>query len=232
MTLPDDLDYSRNYTRTRNRAFLCSVLYKLVLVPYSQFTTITKVKEAFNLSTVEGVRFLPVSIDPIPSSPKLQAILEDLPWAVAVDTEKARSEVIVNPVLLEVRSLLDRQISVFSGEEFNVDAVTGLSGVCDFLISRSPEQLAIEAPAIVIVEAKKSDLKSGIGQCIAEMVAAQKFNEAKGQPLLSIYGIISSGTQWRFFRLQNTTVTIDLMDYPLPPVEQILGFLVWMVQEG
>lgn len=201
-------------------------------MPYSQFTTITKVKEAFNLSTIEGVRFLPVSIDPIPSSPKLQAILEDLPWAVAVDTEKARSEVIVNPVLLEVRRLLDRQISVFSGEEFNVDAAIGLNGVCDFLISRSPEQLAIEAPAIVIVEAKKSDLKSGIGQCIAEMVAAQKFNEAKGQPLLSIYGIISSGTQWRFFRLQNTTVTIDLMDYPLPPVEQILGFLVWMVQEG
>lgn len=201
-------------------------------MPYSQFTTITKVKEAFHLTTVEGVRFLPVSIDPIPSSPKLQAILEDLPWAVAVDTEKARSEVIVNPVLLEVRRLLNRQISVFSGEEFNVDVTVGLNGVCDFLISRSPEQLAIEAPAIVIVEAKKSDLKSGIGQCIAAMVAAQKFNEAKGQQISSIYGIVSSGTQWRFFRLQDTTVTIDLMDYPLPPVEQILGFLVWMVQEG
>jgi hypothetical protein len=76
-----------------------------------------------------------------------------------VDTEKARSEVIINPVLLEVRRILNLQISVFSGEEFNVDVSVGLNGVCDFLISRSPEQLTVEAPAIVVVEAKKSDLK-------------------------------------------------------------------------
>jgi hypothetical protein len=37
----------------------------------------------------------------------------------------------------------------------------------------------VEAPAIVIVEAKKSDIKSGLGQCIAEMVAAQRFNEKR-----------------------------------------------------
>ena len=163
---------------------------------------------------------------------KLQAILEDLPWAIAVDTEKARSEAIINPMLLEVRRLLDRKVSVFSGEEFNVDAVAGLNGVCDFLISRSPEQLTVEAPAIVVVEAKKSDLKSGTGQCIAEMVAAQRFNASKGQAIQAIYGCITSGTAWRFFKLSGQTITIDLMDYPLPPPDQILGFFVWMVQHG
>jgi hypothetical protein len=40
------------------------------------------------------------------------------------------------------------------GKDFTVDASVGLNGVCDFLISRSPEQLEIEAPAIVLVEAK------------------------------------------------------------------------------
>lgn len=200
-------------------------------MPYSQFT-LTQVKSDFQLTTVEGVRFFPASIEPIAPSSKLQAILEDLPWAIAVDTEKARSEVIINPVLLEVRHLLERQISVFSGEEFNVDPQLGLNGVCDFLISRSPEQLAVEAPAIVVVEAKKSDLKSGTGQCIAEMVAAQRFNQAKGQPIQAIYGCITSGTAWRFFKLEGQTITIDLMDYPLPPPDQILGFFVWMVQYG
>lgn len=198
---------------------------------YSQFT-IDKVKQDFGLKTVEGVCFFPDSIEIIPSSQRLQNILEDLPWAIAVDTGKARSEVIINPVLLEVRRILNQQISVFSGEEFNVDASVGLNGVCDFLISRSPEQLTVEAPAIVIVEAKKSDLKSGIGQCISEMVAAQRFNQAKEKSIHTIYGCISSGTQWRFLKLEEQTVTIDLTDYPLPPVEEIVSFLVWMVKEG
>ena len=102
--------------------------------------------------------------------------------------------------------------------------------MCDFLLSRSPEVLEIEAPCIVIVEAKKADLRTGFGQCIAEMVAAQRFNAAKNR--LVPVGSITSGTQWRFLKLEDNTVTIDLMDYPLPPVEQIVGILVWMVQSG
>ncbi|WP_138497427.1 hypothetical protein [Nostoc sp. PA-18-2419] len=200
-------------------------------MPYSQFT-IDKVKQDFHLTTVEGVRFFPDSIEPVTSSPRLQTILENLPWAIAVDTKKARSEVIINPILLEVRRILNSSISVFSGEEFNVDASIGLNGVCDFLLCRSPEQLTVEAPAIMIVEAKKADLKSGLGQCIAEMVAAQRFNEAKKQSFTAVYGTVTSGTQWRFLKLEGQTVTIDLMDYFLPPVELILSFLVWMVKAG
>ena len=198
---------------------------------YSQFT-IDKVKQDFGLKIVEGVCFFPNSLEIITPTHRLQGILEDLPWAIAVDTEIARSEVIINPVLLEVRRILNQEISVFSGEELNVDTSVGLNGVCDFLISRSPEQLTVEAPAIVIVEAKKSDLKSGIGQCISEMVAAQRFNEVKGKFINTIYGCVTSGTQWRFMKLEAQTVTIDFMDYSLPPLEQIVSFLVWMVKEG
>lgn len=85
---------------------------------YSQFS-IEKVKQDFHLKTVEGSRFFPELIEQTYPSPKLLAILEDIPWAIAVDTEKARSEVIINPVLLEVRRILNYQISVFSGEDFN-----------------------------------------------------------------------------------------------------------------
>lgn len=201
------------------------------LMPYSQFTTITKVKEAFNLSTVEGVRFLP-EIAPISPSNTLQDYLEEtLPIAIATGSEKARSELIIAPVLVEVRRLLNRIVSLFSGEDFTVDESLGLNGRCDFLISRSPEMLAIEAPAVVIVEAKQADLKTGFGQCVAEMVAAQKFNEAKEKSIPTIYGSVSNGVQWQFLKLERQTVTIDLTIYPLPPVEQILSFLVWMVQQ-
>ncbi len=198
---------------------------------YSQFTLL-QVKEDFQLQTIEGKVFLPETLKEIQPSPRLLSILEDLPWAIAVGTEKARSEVLINPMLLEVRRHLKQRISVFSGEEFNVDASLGLNGVCDFLISGSSEQLAVEAPAVVIVEAKKADLNSGVGQCIAEMVAAQRFNAARNRPVSNIYGCITSGTQWRFLQLQGKNVTIDLTEYPLSPMNKILSYLVWMSSQA
>lgn len=83
---------------------------------------------------------------------------------------------------------------------------------------------------MIIIKAKKADLKSGLGQCIASMIAAQRFNEAKNRSIPTIYGSVSNGSQWRFIQLQGSIVTIDLVDYPLPPVAQILAFLVWMAQ--
>ncbi|PSF37173.1 hypothetical protein C7H19_12120 [Aphanothece hegewaldii CCALA 016] len=199
-------------------------------MPYSQFTSVGKVKETFQLRTIEGVRFLP-ELEPItPSETLLNYLAESLPVAIATGSEKARSEGIVYPVLLEVRRLLNREISLFSGEDFTVDESVGLNGVCDFLLSRSPEQLDIETPAVIIIEAKKADLKSGLGQCIASMIAAQRFNEAKNRSIPTIYGSVSNGSQWRFIQLQGSIVTIDLADYPLPPVDQILAFLVFMAQ--
>lgn len=201
-------------------------------MPYSQFTTIRKAKEAFNLITVESDRFLPV-LDPIAPSDILAGTLkETLPIVATSGSEKARSEGIIYPVLLEVRRILDRKVSLFSGEDFSIEESIGLNGICDFILTRSPEVLEIEAPTVVVVEAKKTDLKSGLGQCMAEMVGAQHFNQAKEKSIPIIYGSVSNGIQWQFLKLEAQTVTIDLTVYPLPPVEQILSFFVWMLQAG
>ncbi|HAJ64881.1 MAG TPA: hypothetical protein DCP31_41275 [Cyanobacteria bacterium UBA8543] len=199
-------------------------------MPYSQFKSIAQAKAAFKLTIIEGDRFLPPT-PPVAPSPTLKDYLQEtLPIVATSGSEKARSEGIIYPVLIDVRRALARQISLFSGEEFNVDESIGLNGVCDFLLTRSLEVLEIEAPAVIVVEAKKTDLKLGFGQCIAEMVAAQRFNEAQGQPIGTIYGSISNGNQWQFLKLEGMSVFIDLAVYPLPPVEDILGNLVWMAQ--
>ena len=200
-------------------------------MPYSEFT-LRKAKLAFGLTTVEAGRFLPQTEPITPSLYLTESLIEGLPLATATGSEKARSELIISPILVEVRKILQRQVSLFSGEDFTVEPELGLSGVCDFLISRSPEQILIEAPAVVIVEAKKADLKVGLGQCAAQMVAAQKFNEINNIPIATIYGSVSSGTVWRFLKLESKTLTIDLNDYPVPPVEPLLGMLVWMVRDG
>ncbi|BAU13172.1 hypothetical protein LEP3755_37100 [Leptolyngbya sp. NIES-3755] len=195
---------------------------------YSDFS-LRKVKQDFNLTLIEGGSFLPEIESIAPSNLLQDQLAEGLPVALATGSEKARSELIISPVLMEVRRRLDRQISLFSGEDFTVAPELGLAGTCDFLLSRSPEQMFIEAPAVIIVEAKKADLKSGMGQCLAEMIAAQKFNAENDNPLQTVYGCVTNGGAWKFMQLKEQTATFDLMEYPIPPVDQVLGMLVWMV---
>ena len=195
---------------------------------YSDFT-LKKVKQKFNLTIVEQGTFMP-PIQPITPSPYLgEFIAKNLRLALAINTEKARSEMLICPILLSVKEYLKNQISLFSGEEFNVDQSLGLNGVCDYTLSLSTEQLFIESPVVVVVEAKKEDLKGGLGQCAAEMVAAQKFNEKNDNAIPSIYGVVTTGSLWRFLKLEENILIIDLNEYLIPPIEPIIGILVQMV---
>jgi len=201
-------------------------------MPYSQFS-LSKVIEDFHLTLVEGGSFLPdTEINVTPSPYLAEFINRNLQLAIALNTEKARSELIICPLLLAVKEALQNQISLFSGEEFNVDAEVGLTGVCDFILSLSSEQLFVKAPVAVIVEAKKEDLKGGLGQCVAEMKAALLFNEKAKNPIHTIYGTVTTGTLWRLLKLQENVVTIDLTDYLIPPIEPMLKRLIYMVNSS
>ena len=83
----------------------------------------------------------------------------------------------------------------------------------------------------MIIEAKKGELNAGWGQCAAEMIAAQKFNQANGQEIPAIYGSVTTGTMWQFLKLTGQVLTIDVTEYPLDPIDQILGIFKWMVNE-
>jgi hypothetical protein len=194
---------------------------------YSDFT-VGKVKQAFGITTIEGSSFFPAMPPIAPSQTLVDFLAETLPLAVALPSEKAKSELLISPILVEVRKYLKREVSLFSGQDFTVDAALGLSGLCDFLLSRSPEQLEIEAPVVVIIEAKKAEISSGMGQCMAEMIAAQKFNQAAGRPLETIYGCVSTGLLWRFLKLEQQNITVDLQDYSLEPIDRLLSRLIWM----
>jgi hypothetical protein len=105
----------------------------------------------------------------------------------------------------------------------------GLSGICDFLVSRTGNELIIDAPVIALVEAQKGVLKDVWGQCIAEMIAAKKFNENRGKSIKHIYGIVTSGSLWHFFQMEGDIVLLDPNEYSLSPVDNLLAILNWMV---
>ncbi len=196
---------------------------------YSNFT-LAKVKADFGL-TVDETQNLFNNIPAVEPSEILTMILQDyIPLATAIGTEKARSEFLIAPILSEVRRQLNNQVSLFSGTDFNVDIEKGLLGYCDFLISASSEQFFISAPVINIVEAKNENIISGLGQCIAEMVASQIFNQRQGIDIPVIYGAVTSGTNWRFLMLNETLVCIDMVEYYINQVDKILGIIINPIQ--
>ena len=114
---------------------------------------------------------------------------------------------------------------VFSEIDFRVDVEKGLTGVCDFLVSLSPVQFYLEAPIIILVEAKRENPVSGFGQCIAEMVAAQHFNTQKGNVIPVVYGASTTGTVWQFLKLEGQQFHVDRIPYSIERCDKILGIL-------
>jgi len=191
---------------------------------YSDFT-LAKVKKDFDLITVEKMDIYS-NVAELECSTLLTEILRyNLPLALASNSEKARSEMIIAPILVDLRRQLQERVNLFSGIEFDVDKDKGLNGLCDFIISESPEQLFVSAPVITLVEAKKENIMAGLGQCVAEMLAAQIFNEREGNNIPVVYGAVTSGTNWKFLKLEGKVIEIDLSEYYLKDVNKILGIL-------
>ncbi|RKU15105.1 hypothetical protein C6500_20640 [Candidatus Poribacteria bacterium] len=197
---------------------------------YSDWTLET-VKKAFDLEEA-NVAGIFSDVKPVEPSAHLTTALErNVPLAFAMGTEKAKSELIVSVVLVELWEHFNRHISFFSGIDFNVDAENGLTGVCDFLVSLSPAQFHLEAPAIILVEAKRDNLTSGLGQCVAEMVAAQYFNAERGNDIACIYGATTSGIDWVFLKLEGKKLQLDMAAYQIAQCDKILGILASMVTQ-
>jgi len=197
---------------------------------YSDFTLAKVIKE-FGLKITDNYRMYSEIHEVEPSNLLRQTLEQNIPLAIASNTEKSRSEMIISPILIEVRRQKNNQISLFSGIDFSVDNERGLNGNCDFIISRSPELFILSAPIIIIVEAKKENINGGLGQCVAEMLAARIFNEREGNDMSTIYGTVTSGTNWRFLKLEGDIVKIDLDEYYLSDIKKILGILASSIRD-
>jgi hypothetical protein len=141
---------------------------------------------------------------------------------LALVSEKARSEFIVAPLLLAVRELSGGRISILSGQRLDVDPERRLLGECDFILALSEPLPRLRAPLVTIVEAKKNDIEAGLGQCIAQMVAARIYNERSGRSG-AVYGCVTTGEDWQFLRLDGQVAVIDTTRRYINDVGSILA---------
>ena len=147
-------------------------------------------------------------------------------------SEKSRSEFIVVPILLASRELSPYPLAIFSGQRLDVDPALGLVGECDFILAATDPIPPLRAPIATIVEAKKNDIESGLGQCAAQMVAARMFNQAAGRGEAPVFGCVTTGEVWQFLQLSDGTAMIDRRRYYLDNVEGILVAIQEIIARG
>ena len=212
--------------------YLIKVILEDCVMAYSDFD-LKRVKQQLRINLIEKENlFADTTCYEITAYLK-ETLAENIPLARAINTKKARSEMIICSVLVELRKILAHKISLFSGIEFNVDKEKGLNGFCDFIISASPEQLILSSPVIAVVEAKNENIIGGLGQCIAEMVAAKIFNARENNEVTKkIYGVVTTGTAWKFLTMDGDDVYIDLDEYSIENPNKIIGILLEMVSES
>lgn len=148
---------------------------------------------------------------------------------VAFNSEYAICENIIAPILLEVWQSYRRNLLVWSHQPLRYD--DNLSGVPDYMVARrSPRgKIILEEPYLIVVEAKKDNFEEGWGQCLVELITAQKLNS---NSQVEIFGIVSNGKVWEFGKLFNTSFEKNIQFYTLSDLERLFSALNFIFQKS
>ena len=186
--------------------------------------------KALGINAKFGSLFQDVEIAEKEPTSLLLAILERNQRS-RMGSEKAKSEKIIAPILEELEAINKNHLAIFSGYQFNVDKELGLIGFCDFIFSRKPKALDIQSPIFCVAESKNENIDNGLAQCIAEMYAAQIFNQKNNTELPVIYGTVTFGLQWKFIQLIDKEAIVDEKIYYITELPKLLGVLNYIVNQ-
>ncbi len=141
-------------------------------------------------------------------------------------SEASRSELIISPLLREVYKRYSAHYSFWIQKSIAYNEQ--LSGTPDYIFSKKSSlgKTVLETPVVLIVEAKKNDFEQGWGQCLAELVAAQKINDNEE---MAVYGIVTDGNLWQFGRLQLNIFTKNEGNYTIDHLPRLYGALDFLI---
>lgn len=177
--------------------------------------------------TEESDRLFPHVMPAEPSDWLQETLRLGLDFGLKSGSEKARSEFVIAPILLELERWSQEQqrspFAIHSGKVLTADASQGLTGECDFILSAGPYTRTIQNPIFALVEAKKQDLDLGIGPCGAQLLGARLWNQGKGHTLWSLFGCVTTGDTWLWLKLEADRLILDQDTYYIHHLPQILG---------
>ena len=186
---------------------------------FSDFKTISEVQEKFGITYAMN-DFVGTEEILKPSEHFLQEFEFCMQHINVFASETSRCEAVIFPILKEVYKGYTDRYALWSGKSIAYDET--LKGTPHYLIATQSElgMSVVGKPLIILVEAKKNDFEQGWGQCLAELIAAQKIN---GDPDTPVCGIVTDGTLWQFGRLAGDAFIQNRTNFTLDNLPVLFG---------
>lgn len=194
---------------------------------YKNFT-LEDLKTKFNLQERQEKLFS--NIIPLSYSAWLSETLA-MGTSNPIKSEKARSEMIITPILLELKKQNNDFFTIHSGDTLEGNKSVGLSGECDFILAKNTQSFTINFPIFALIEAKRQDFELGINQCTAQMYGAWLYNIKRKQTLPLLYGCVTTADEWQFIKFENDTFLIDKDKYFINDLPTILGIFQFIIDQ-
>ena len=143
----------------------------------------------------------------------LRATLTSYIKRISLNSEAARREILVAPILLKVTELSDSKLKI----EYPLIVDDHLKGELDYLVKGQQD--------LLVIEAKNGDISKGFTQLAVELIALAKLEP--GQKIL--YGAVTMGDIWLFgrFDVENKRITRDLPLRPVPrDLDRVMSILM------
>ncbi len=192
---------------------------------YSNYS-LEQVEEKFGI--ISKVEAIFPTIQPLTKSSWLEQTLSFVS-KLPIRTEKAKSELFVMPLLLELRNRNDNFFTIYSGENLDANKKIGLTGECDFIIAKEIQSASINYPILQVVEAKKHDIELGLGQCAAQLLGARIFNEKRNIQIPIIYGCVTNKSEWQFLKLENNVIYVHNYSFTFSEIDYVLGAFQYII---
>ena len=194
---------------------------------FSDYKTISQVQKEFGIRYREEDFIIAQSIKPPESFLKeLQFSLKNMD---VYSSEASRTELVISPILRELYKSYYDKYSFWIQKPIAYNEK--LSGIPDYLIATKSAlgKTVLESPLVVIVEAKKNDFEQGWGQCLVELVAAQKINDDGDFP---VYGIVTDGELWKFGKLMADSFVRNIEGYTITNIAKLFGAIDFVLRSA
>lgn len=197
---------------------------------FVDYQHIAQVQQEFGIKYSEESFIRAVAVEPTPA---FRAEFEfNRENTDIFSSEASRANLVITPILREVYKEFHSRYSFWIQKSITYNEK--LTGAPDYIIATRSAlgKTVLEFPLVIVVEAKKNDFEQGWGQCLAELVAAQKLNGDSSKP---IYGIVTDGELWKFGSLVNDTFISNREGYTVGDLAELFGalhFVFTLIVEG
>lgn len=194
---------------------------------YGTFKTYEEVAEKFKIKLSE-ISFIQEKKIPVKEE-MYNYIMDNLMLRRNYISEISICETMISPILTVVSKYND--LPLWSHIRFDISEEDGLVGIPDYIADPvSDVGTTLVKPVLCVAEAKKDNFNEGWAQLLAELIAVKRFNN---DDTMEIFGIVTSGEIWKFGKLKEKLLTMEVVPFSaLENLKKLFNIVNWLFSEA